>query len=399
MTPAARVSAAIECLDLIADAARAGGAAADTVVARYFGTRRYAGSKDRRAVRDLVFDVVRSIGDCPASGRGALIGFARARAPDLLALFGSGGHAPAALVAGEPESTLSAAPAWLLDKLRARAGADTPRQAAALLGRAPLDLRVNTLRARREDVVIDGAVPTAFAPAGLRLTTPLAVEALPAFHAGLIEIQDEGSQLAVAAAGAAPGMTVVDLCAGAGGKTLALAAAMANAGRLVATDTDRGRLGRMDPRLQRAGVTIVERRLLDPGHEAGQLSDLTHAADLVVIDAPCSGTGTWRRNPEARWRLTPTRLERLVAAQARLLELGAALVCPGGTLLYIVCSLLPDEGDAPVADFLARHPEFAPQPFADPFADPINGAPVATLVTTPADHGCDGFTIARLTRL
>jgi 16S rRNA (cytosine967-C5)-methyltransferase len=395
MTPGARVAAAIECLDAVAAAAREGGAAADTVVARYFTTRRYAGSKDRRAVRDLVFDVIRSIGDCPATGRGAVIGFARANAPDLLGLFGTDGHAPAALVAGEPESTPGVAPGWLLDKLRGRFGADTPRQAAALLGRAPLDLRVNTLRARRADVVIDGAEPTPFAADGLRLTQPLAVEARPEFHAGLIEIQDEGSQLAVAAAGAAAGMTVVDLCAGAGGKTLALAAAMGNSGRLIATDTDRGRLGRMDPRLQRAGVTIVERRLLDPGHEAAALHDLDGAADLVVIDAPCSGTGTWRRNPEARWRMTPTRLERLVATQARLLEIGAALVRPGGVLLYIVCSLLPDEGDAPVAAFLSQHPEFA----AQAFASPVGGPPVTTLVTTPGDHGCDGFTIARLQRL
>ncbi len=265
----------------------------------------------------------------------------------------------------------------------------------ALLGRAPLDLRVNTLKTTREAVAIEGAEPTRFAADGLRMTVPFDVAASEPFRAGLIEVQDEGSQLAVAAGDAAPGMTVVDLCAGAGGKTLALAAAMANSGRLVATDIDRGRLARMGPRLDRAGVTIVEPRMLDPGKEAAALSDLDRAADLVVIDAPCSGTGTWRRNPEARWRLTPTRLERLVAAQARLLEIGAALVRPGGTLLYIVCSLLPDEGDAPVAAFLSRHPEFAAQAFASPF----DGSAVTSLVTTPADHGCDGFTIARMTRL
>ncbi len=395
MTPGARVAAAIECLDLIAAAAREGGAAADTVVARYFAARRYAGSKDRRAVRDLVFDVVRSIGDCPASGRGALIGYARANAPDLLALFGTDGHAPAALMPGEPESTPSLAPAWLLDRLRGRFGDDTIRQATALLGRAPLDLRVNTLRARRDDVVIDGAVPTPFAPDGLRTTQPLDVASHPAFRAGLIEVQDEGSQLAVAAAGAVPGMTAVDLCAGAGGKTLALAAAMANAGRLVAADTDRGRLGRMAPRLDRAGVTIVERRLLDPGHEAAALADLNSAADLVVIDAPCSGTGTWRRNPEARWRMTPTRLDRLIAAQARLLDLGAALVRPGGALLYIVCSVLPDEGERQSQAFLSRHSDFCRQEFRNPLGD----AAVNHLVVTPGDQGCDGFFIARMTRL
>ena len=395
MTPAARVQAAIECLDLIATAAREGGAAADTVVARYFATRRYAGSKDRRAVRDLAFDVVRSVGDCPASGRGALVGYARANAPDLLALFGSDGYAPAALVAGEPVSTPSLAPGWLLDRLRERFGDDTERQAAALLARAPLDLRVNTLKTARDTVAIPGAVPTRFAPDGLRLTVPFDVEASDAFRDGATEIQDEGSQLAIAACAAAPGMTVVDLCAGAGGKTLALAAAMGNAGRMIATDTDRGRLGRMGPRLDRAGVTIVERRLLDPGHEAAALADLAATADLVLIDAPCSATGTWRRNPEARWRLTPTRLDRLMREQDRLLDLAALLVRPGGALVYVVCSLLPDEGERRFAPFLARHGGFAP----DSFPDRTGGPPADRHVLTPADHGCDGFYVARATRL
>ncbi len=395
MTPAARVQAAIECLDLVAAAAREGGAAADTVVARYFATRRFAGSRDRRAVRDLVFDVVRAIGDCPGSGRGALIGFARAAAPDLLDAFGTGGHAPAALVAGEPESTPSSAPAWLLDRLASHFGEDTPRQVAALLGRAPLDLRVNTLKATRDAVAIPGAVPTRFAPDGLRLTAPFDVAASEPFRAGLIEVQDEGSQIAVAAAEARPGMTVVDLCAGAGGKTLALAAAMGNAGRLVASDTDRGRLDRMGPRLERAGVTIAERRLLDPNREAAALADLAGGADLVLVDAPCSGTGTWRRNPEARWRLTPQRLARLVEAQARLLGLGASLIRPGGALVYVVCSLLPEEGEARVAALLDEQVSLTRQSFRNL----LGGPAVDRTVVTPGDQGCDGFYIARVTRL
>jgi len=395
MTPGARVQAAIECLDLISDAARDSGAAADTIIARYFAARRYAGSKDRRAVRDLIYDVVRSIGDRPASGRGAMIGHARANAPQLLALFGGIGHTPAALVHNEISSATNPAPGWLVEKLERRFGETTPRQVAALLGRAPLDLRVNTLLTTRDAVHIEGAEPTRFAANGLRTTLPLAVELTPQFLAGEIEIQDEGSQLAAAVCGAEPGMTVVDLCAGAGGKTLALAAAMANEGRLVATDTDRGRLDRMGPRLERAGVTIVERRLLNPGAEAEKLTDLAGAADLVVIDAPCSGTGTWRRNPEARWRLTPVRLDRLGEAQARLLDLGATLVRPGGTLVYIVCSLLPEEGEAQVAALLRRNAAF----HSVPFSNPTGGEAVKGLVLTPEDHGCDGFYIARLTRV
>lgn len=395
MTPGARVQAAIDCLDLIAAAARDSGAAADTIIARYFAARRYAGSKDRRAVRDLIYDVIRSIGDRPASGRGALIGHVRANAPELLALFGGDGHAPCALVPNEIASATNPAPGWLVEKLERRFGDATPRQVAALLGRAPLDLRVNTLKTTREAVHIDGAEPTRFAAGGLRTTLPLAVEATPQFLAGEIEIQDEGSQLAAAVCGARPGMTVVDLCAGAGGKTLALAAAMANDGRLIATDTDRGRLDRMGPRLDRAGVTIVERRLLNPGAETDKLTDLAAAADLVVIDAPCSGTGTWRRNPEARWRLTPARLDRLGEAQARLLDLGATLVGPGGALVYIVCSLLPEEGEAQVAAFLRRNAAF----ISDSFSNPTGGPVVNSLVLTPGDHGCDGFYIARLTRV
>jgi 16S rRNA (cytosine967-C5)-methyltransferase len=395
MTPGARVQAAIECLDLIADAARDSGAAADTIIARYFAARRYAGSKDRRAVRDLIYDVVRSMGDRPASGRGAMIGHARANAPQLLALFGGIGHTPAALVHNEISSAPNPAPGWLVEKLERRFGKDTPRQVAALLGRAPLDLRVNTLLTTRDAVHIEGAEPTRFAANGLRTTLPLAVEATPQFLAGEIEIQDEGSQLAAAVCGAEPGMTVVDLCAGAGGKTLALAAAMENDGRLIATDTDRGRLDRMGPRLERAGVTIVERRLLNPGAERDKLTDLAEAADLVVIDAPCSGTGTWRRNPEARWRLTPARLDRLGEAQARLLDLGATLVKPGGALVYIVCSLLPEEGEAQIAAWLRRNAAF----ISASFSNPTGGEAVKSLVLTPEDHGCDGFYIARLTRV
>ncbi len=395
MTPAARVQAAIECLDAVAAAAREGGAAADTVIARYFAQRRYAGSKDRRAVRDLAFEVIRAVGDCPGSGRGALIAYARAAAPDLIALFGGDGHAPAAISPNEPVSVLSAAPVWLTERLRQRFGDDTARQTAALLGRAPLDLRVNTLKATRETVDLPGAVPTPFSPDGLRLTQPIDVEASDAFRAGMIEIQDEGSQLAAAACDAQPGMTVVDLCAGAGGKTLALAAAMANQGRLVACDTDRGRLQRMAPRLARAGVTIVEPRLLDPHREAAALDDLAGSADLVIVDAPCSGTGTWRRNPEARWRLTPARLARLVAEQARLVDLAATLVRPGGALVYVVCSLLPEEAEAQVVAVLARRPEMTWKEFVNH----VDGAAVSSLVLTPGDQGCDGFFIARMARV
>ncbi len=397
MTPAARVQAAIECLDQAVAAARTGGAAADTIVQRYFTTRRYAGSKDRRAVRDLVFDVIRSIGTPPESGRAALIGHARAHAPDLLALFGSDGHAPAALAPGEPEARPSLAPGWQLDMLRTRFGKDTDRAVAALLERAPLDLRVNTLVANRDELLIElpDLAPTALAPNGLRAPAGLNIETLPAFHAGKIEVQDEGSQLAALAVGAEPGELVIDLCAGAGGKTLALAAAMANQGRLIAADTDRGRLSAMPQRLARAGVTIVEARMLNPKREWDALSDLAGLADRVLVDAPCSGTGTWRRNPEARWRLTADRLARLEAEQDRLLALAAQLVRPGGSLTYVVCSLLPGEGEVRIARFLGHDKGFSPQPFCIPgFPGPVSEG-----ILSPGEQGCDGFFIARLGRV
>jgi 16S rRNA (cytosine967-C5)-methyltransferase len=223
----------------------------------------------------------------------------------------------------------------------------------------------------------------------------LNIETLPAFHAGAIEVQDEGSQLAALAVGAQPDGIVVDLCAGAGGKTLALAAAMQNRGRLISADTDRGRLSAMPERLARAGVDIAEIRLLNPKREWDALSDLAGLADQVLVDAPCSGTGTWRRNPEARWRLTPDRLAKLEGEQDRLLALAAQLVRPGGSLTYVVCSLLPGEGEARIARFLGHDKGFAP----DDFCLPGGGPPAASLALSPATHGCDGFFIARLHRL
>ncbi len=396
MTPAARAQAAIEILDGIITAAREGGAAADTIVQRYFANRRYAGSKDRRAVRELVFDTIRSLGEIPADGRAALVGHGRAHAPELLALFGGDGHAPAALAADEAGAAPGLAPAWQLELLRQRFGAGTEAAVAALLGRAPLDLRVNRLKATRAEVLADlpDLTPTPRAPDGLRAPSGLNVETLPAWQAGLVEVQDEGSQLAALAVGALPGETIVDLCAGAGGKTLALAAAMADQGRLIACDVDRGRLQAMPRRLARAGVSIVEGRLLDPRREAERLDDLAGSADRVIVDAPCSGTGTWRRNPEARWRLTPERLARLEAEQDRLLALAATLLKPGGSLTYVVCSLLPGEGEARLAAFDAAQPGFA----ADPFCIPGDPAAVAERTLSPGDEGCDGFFIARRRR-
>lgn len=382
MTPAARLAAAIEILDEVIIAARDGGAAADTLIQRYFSTRRYAGSKDRRAVRDLVFGVVRSLGERPHSGRAAVIGFARVNDPTLLAHFGAAGHAPAPLVQGEPAATMGLAPAWLRDMLGQRFGGDTGRQLVALLDRAPLDVRVNSLKTTRDAVATahpDWEVLPRTAH-GMRLPAGTVLEQLEDWQAGHIEVQDAGSQIASATLGARPGETVVDLCAGAGGKTLALAADMQGAGRLVACDTDRGRLSQLPPRAARAGADGIDMRLLDPGQEAAALADLMGHCDAVLIDAPCSGSGTWRRNPESRWRLNRERLARLVHTQAQLINLGTRLLRPGGRLVYVVCSLLPPEGEAQLENTPAL-------------------GPWQSRVLTPADDGCDGFFIAQTVRL
>lgn len=389
MTPAARVEAAIELVDEIAVAAREGGAAADTVIARYFKTRRYAGSKDRRAVRELVYRAIRRCGEPPESGRAAMLGVAE-EDPDLLACFDGSAHAPAPVRDGEAAAPASIAPDWLLGRFDPLVA---PDELPALLDRAPLDVRVNLLVATRDEVLptMPGASPTPLSPIGLRLPEGTKVEAEEAWRDGRIEVQDEGSQLICLGCGAAPGQVVVDLCAGAGGKTLALAASMANQGRIVASDADRGRLSRMSPRLERAGVAIAESRLLDPGREAAQLEDLAGSADLVLVDAPCSGSGTWRRNPETRWRITPKRLDALVSLQARLLDVAAGLVRPGGALVYAVCSLLAEEGRAQAEAFGARRSSLVPEPLA------IGAGRAAGpgLLLTPGHDRTDGFFVAR----
>ncbi|WP_423604159.1 RsmB/NOP family class I SAM-dependent RNA methyltransferase [Sphingomonas sp. MS122] len=392
MTPAARTQTAIELLDQIVAAARDAGASGDVLIQRGFATRRYAGSKDRRAIRGLIYDAIRLCGERPESGRAAMLALAK-RDPDLAATFDGSPYGPAP-IGDEPTAESGVAPAWLVDALAASGiGGD---QAAALLGRASLDLRVNTLKAEVGQVraALPEAVPVEGLPAALRLPPDTPIEKSQPYLDGWIEVQDAGSQIVALAAGAKPGARVVDLCAGGGGKTLALAAAMDDRGALLATDADRARLSRLMPRAERAGATIVETRLLDPGREAEPLADWTGAADLVLIDAPCSGTGTWRRNPEARWRLTPARLAKLVETQARLLDVGAALVKPGGALVHIVCSLLDAEGAGQAEAFLARHLGWAAVPLALPAGTPHGPG----MRLTPLSHSTDGFFVAKLVR-
>lgn len=380
------MQAAIELLDAIIHAATGQGAAADTVIARYFATRRYAGSKDRQAVRELVYAAIRALGEVPVSGRAAMLAVTGADA----ALFNGAPHCPAVVNPTEPVATPGVAPLWLVDRLAADG---VSREAlAALVERAPLDVRVNRLKSSAGEVALAlaGAVRIPGLPDGLRLPTGANLAGLD----GRIEVQDAGSQVVALAAQAAPGQRIVDLCAGAGGKTLAMAAVMGDTGEILACDVDRARLQKLPPRAALAGAANVRTRLLDPGRELEALADWAEVADCVFIDAPCSGTGTWRRNPEARWRLTPAMLDRLEQTQARLLNIGAALVRPGGALVFVVCSLLDVEGAGQVARFLGENPGWQAAPLALPAGKPRG--PGVRLA--PYEDSTDGFFVARLVR-
>jgi len=389
MTPAARLQAAIEIVDEVIGSARDDGPPADAIVTRYFKQRRYAGSGDRRAVRELVFRTIRRSAVIPASGRSAILGLAVDQ-PELLDLFGQP-RGPEPWIEGEAATPASLVPEWHIPELSALVGED---ERPALLERAPLDLRVNAARASRDDLLAEfpGAEVTRISPWGIRLPSDSRVDDLPAFQQGLFEVQDEGSQLIALACGAVAGERVLDLCAGAGGKALALAAAAPNAA-LLATDSNRARLSKLPPRAERAGATI-ETRLLNPPNEIANLSDWVGAADVVLVDAPCSGSGTWRRNPEGRWRLTPERLDRLVAQQARLLEIAAGMVRPGGRLVYAVCSLLSREGAKQIQDFLSRRSSWIVQETLNVAGRPDG----AGRLLTPGHDGTDGFFVARLGR-
>ncbi len=391
MTPQARLQAAIELLDEIILSARDGGAAADTLIARYFKVRRFAGSGDRRAVRNLVYAAIRLCGERPQSGRAAMLALT-ARDEELAGLFDGSTHAPAPIETGERAAPASPLPRWLIPHLAAPLQ-DEPEQ-TALLDRAPLDLRVNALKvgADRIAAAFPDAIRFDAVPLALRLPEGTAVEQESAYRDGLVEIQDLGSQMIALACEAKPGMTVVDLCAGAGGKTLAVAADMAGQGCLVAADVNRDRLSRLPERAARAGAHNIETLLLNPGREAEALSCLAGSADVVLVDAPCSGTGTWRRNPEARWRLTPERLSRLMAEQGRILDIAAPLLRPGGRLVYAVCALTDAEGKAQIEAFLARHAGW--QSVATDL--PLGRKYGEGRLLTPAHDGTDGFFIAAL---
>ena len=389
MTPAARLQAAIEALDEVIASTRDDGPPADAIVTRYFKHRRYAGSKDRRAVRELVFRAIRRSGERPHSGRAAIAGLAQDD-PSLFERFGQP-RGPDALRQGEEATSSSLIPEWLRGELSPLV---PPQEWPALLERAPLDLRANLAKAARGELLgqFADAAPTPLSPWGIRLPVDSRIDDHPAFKSGLIEVQDEGSQLIALACDPDDRERIVDLCAGAGGKSLALAAVAPNA-RILATDSNRSRLLKLIPRAEKAEARI-EARLINPPNEIEELEAWRGTTDLVLVDAPCSGSGTWRRNPEGRWRLTSERLARLVALQQRLLDIGAELVRPGGRLVYAVCSLLSREGAGQIDRFLQRHSSW----ISEETAIPGGRSDGKGRLLTPGHDRTDGFFVARLRR-
>jgi 16S rRNA (cytosine967-C5)-methyltransferase len=393
MTPAARLAAAIALLDDIIVAARSNGAAADTLAQRFFAARRYAGSKDRRAIRELVWMAIRACADAPANGR---VVFAAIADQDsvLSEQFDGSAYGPSPLLPTEARAALRAGAPQSLDGLLYPLLDDA--ELDALAGRAPLDVRINGLQGAFE--LPDGGVELEAPLQGRRYPADTPIDQHPAYLSGAIEVQDAGSQLIAHICGAKSGMRVIDLCAGAGGKSLALAGSMANEGQLLACDTDRRRLGQLQPRALRAGATVIEPCLLNPGQEAAMLAQWSRTADVVLVDAPCSGSGTWRRNPEARWRVEGVIVARFAREQARLLSIAAELVAPGGALVYAVCALTKAEGASVVGDFLAKHVGWTPVDLHTSGLLPgdIGRQAGDGIVLTPHHDGTDGFFFARL---
>ena len=432
MTPAARLAAAVELLGAIEDTFAHGGPAADVLVERYFKQRRYAGSHDRRWIIEQVYGVLRARG--MLVWRLAAAGLAPVARWELLlhlaeegaleALWFEGPYAVpepapeehaalvrAAALETPPDWARHNVPEWLETRLAARFGAGLEEEMAALAGRAPTDLRVNGARISRDAALAAlaeagiEARPTPWSPLGIRLENGHHLRELPLMRDGALEVQDEASQIACLITGAEPGEQVAELCAGAGGKTLALSDMMAGRGQIFAMDHDKRRLDALKTRAARAGVRNLQIHRLSRGEgkRAHQLARSAASFDLVVVDAPCSGSGTWRRNPELRWRIDADKLAQTVATQERLVAEGMALVKPGGRLAYMTCSVLAEENEAVVTALLDAHPEWEAADVGealtaagiDDFPPGVAG-PCDMLQLTPARHGCDGFFVALL---
>jgi 16S rRNA (cytosine967-C5)-methyltransferase len=429
MRPGAQIKAAAEVLEEVLVRHRP----AAQVLADWGKAHRFAGSGDRAAIGNLVYDSLRRRRSLAAqmgvdTPRALALGAApRALGLSIDAVVASADGSPHALSPlseaerlalsyempqDAPPSVRGDFPDWLEPSFIRAFGGAAAEEGAALARRAPVDLRVNTLKSDREKVLKALARfspgPTPLSPVGVRLPAPEGpgrqpnVEAETGHGRGWYEVQDEGSQLAALMAAAGPRQQVLDICAGAGGKTLALAAAMRNTGQVYAYDDDAVRLRPIFERLKRAGVRNAQ--VLPPG-DAAALSALGPRFDLVFVDAPCTGSGAWRRRPDAKWRVRPANLAQRLEQQRAVLDSAASLAKPGGRLVYATCSVLPEENGDQVAAFLERHAAFTPMPWREAWAAGVGGdspssadGSEASLLLTPARHGTDGFFIAVLRR-
>jgi 16S rRNA (cytosine967-C5)-methyltransferase len=440
MIPAARTQAVVELLGAVEDSLARKGAAADAVLKSYFAKRRYAGSKDRAAVSDMLYRILRhrsrltaglKIAGAEATPRLMVLAdhvlLSHSPDDDIAALFSGGKFAPEALSDQEqaivqrlrsvnqdhlPRHARLEYPEWMEGLLEARFGEAFEGELAAIDERAPVTIRANGLKidrdALRENLDGEGIVTThcRYALEGLVVEDGKGLTGTKTFKDGLFEVQDEGAQLAAILAEVEPSSQVLDLCAGAGGKALALAAVMGNSGQLFAADVDARRLDELKRRAKRAGAHNVQPILLpeEGDGRSGRLAELEGRMDRVILDVPCTGTGTWRRNPELRWRFGPEDLDRVTALQARLLDEAAPLVRPGGRIVYVTCSLLPPENEDQIRAFLERHDGFKCMEYELLLPDAVSGLPASlaslpgTLCMTPATHGTDGFFVAVLAR-
>lgn len=437
MQPAARLQAVIEILDEIETGIAQAGVPADVAVANYTRTRRYIGSKDRRAIIALVYAVVRQRGrhawrlaevGLPLTGRSLVISHIALNDQDSARHFGDESpHAPPVLTEAEQTAVqtmpagLEGAPLFathevpypLAEGLQRRFGSQFDEAIAALNSTAPLDIRSNPLKPKSllsdELRKLEESIEkTTFSPIGFRSSSKLNLNGNPLLREGYVEVQDEAAQLACYLVDVGPGMSVIDLCAGAGGKTLLLSALMQNKGQIFAFDVSANRLKNAKPRIDRAGCRNIQTKVLPKEVETRNtfLSGFAGKMDRVVIDAPCSGTGTWRRNPDQRWRLRGMGLENLCTEQSSLLEQGASLVKPGGRMIYMTCSLLPEENERVVDGFLQMAgSNWSAVDYKNVWQRVLPGEPPETassnplcLQLVPHMHQTDGFFVAILER-
>ena len=429
MSPSVRLQATLDLLSDLEDSTRP----ADAVTSAFFRSRRHLDDKDRGEILELLFSLLRhqarlgwwldrqGQAATPRTRLLAWLVLAERRKPsDVARLFSGARNAPSRLTEAEgrlvaslqghtpehpdmPEDVRLECPPWAAAMLRQRFGPAFESEMSAALTPPPLDLRVNTIKATRELMLrrlSDIGLPAEAAPLspfGIRLWKRMSLGELPGLKTGEVEIQDEGSQLVALLVDARPGHRVADFCAGAGGKTLAIAAQMNNKGHIVACDVSEGRLKRCAERLRRAGLHNGETRVLTSETDRW-VKRKKGSFDRVLVDAPCSGTGTWRRNPDARWRDPDLGLDALMALQARILVSAARLVKPGGRLVYATCSVLPGENEQQVQAFLAASPDFRLVPLAEAAPQMAIAGQGEYLSLTPAQHDTDGFFAAVLER-